>query len=74
MRRESWLQSDVGIEMPDLNMRGDSDCRGEDIVKRELMARIRSDGFKLAIDDRQHVVDMWCAEGLVCAQVAEGNF
>jgi hypothetical protein len=45
-------------------------------VKRELLARIRSDGFDpaVAIDDRQRVVQMWRREGLVCAQVAEGNF
>jgi hypothetical protein len=42
----------------------------------ELLARIRSDGFDpaVAIDDRQRVVQMWPREGLVCAQVAEGNF
>ena len=66
----------VGIKKPKLYMRGDKDRRGDDIVKRELLAGIRSDGFdpKLAIDDRRRVVDMWRSEGLVCAQVAEGEF
>ncbi len=27
-----------------------------------------------SIDDRRRVVDMWRSEGLVCAQVAEGDF
>jgi hypothetical protein len=73
---EGWLQRHLGVNKPDLYMRGDRDRRGDDIVKRELLARIRSDGFdpRLAIDDRQRVVDMWRAEGLVCAQVAAGNF
>lgn len=36
----------------------------------------RNDQFdpSLAIDNRRRVVDMWRAEGLVCAQVAEGDF
>jgi len=57
-------------------MRADSDRRSDDIVKRELLARIRGDGFdpQLAIDDRKRVVDMWRSEGLICAQVAEGEF
>jgi hypothetical protein len=57
-------------------MRSDKDRRADDIVKRELLARMRADQFNpaLAIDDRRRVVDMWRAEGLVCAQVAEGDF
>ncbi len=36
---------------------------------------MRHDGFdpKLAIDDRRRVVEMWRSQGLVCAQVAEGE-
>jgi phosphoglycolate phosphatase-like HAD superfamily hydrolase len=73
---EQWIAKHVGIKKPKLYMRGGKDRRGDDIVKRELLARIRSDGFdpKLAIDDRRRVVDMWRSEGLVCAQVAEGEF
>jgi phosphoglycolate phosphatase-like HAD superfamily hydrolase len=73
---EKWLREHLGVVAPQLYMRGDSDRRADDIVKRELLERIRSDGFdpKLAIDDRQRVVDMWRSEGLVCAQVAEGDF
>jgi hypothetical protein len=57
-------------------MRDDNDRRADDIVKRELLGRMRADRFnpQLAIDDRRRVVDMWRSEGLVCAQVAEGNF
>ena len=57
-------------------MRDDDDRRADDIVKRELLARMRDGRFnpELAIDDRRRVVDMWRSEGLVCAQVAEGDF
>ena len=53
-----------------------NDRRADDIVKGELLARMRADHFKpgLAIDDRRRVVDMWRSEGIVCAQVAEGDF
>lgn len=73
---EQWLADHVGIAAPRLYMRGDHDRRADDIVKRELLHRIRADGFdpRLAIDDRSRVVQMWRSEGLVCAQVAEGDF
>jgi hypothetical protein len=73
---EEWVAKHVGVARPRLYMRGDKDRRADDIVKRELLQRIRQDGFdpRLAIDDRRRVVDMWRSEGLVCAQVAEGDF
>ena len=44
-----------------LYMRKDDDFREDSIIKRELLDRIRADGFNptLAIDDRKRVVDMW---------------
>ena len=71
-----WLEEHLGLTPEALYMRADSDRRADDIVKRELLARMRADRFEpaLAIDDRQRVVDMWRSEGLVCAQVAEGDF
>jgi len=71
-----WLQEHLGLTPNALYMRADSDRRADDIVKRELLARMRADRFnpQLAIDDRRRVVDMWRSEGLVCAQVAEGDF
>lgn len=69
------MPGDAGHGWP-LYMRADGDFREDSIIKRELLAKIREDGFNpvLAIDDRKRVVDMWRAEGLVCAQVAEGEF
>ena len=71
-----WLQRHLGLTPEALYMRGDNDRRADDIVKRELLARMRADQFEpaFAIDDRRRVVDMGRSEGLVCAQVAEGDF
>ena len=59
-----------------LYMRKDHDFRADDIVKSELLDRIYADGHNpiIAFDDRQRVVNMWRARGIVCAQVAEGDF
>lgn len=75
----AWLERFNPTMQPyafNLYMRKDGDHRPDHLVKREMLARIRKDGFNpmLAIDDRKQVVDMWRAEGLICAQVAEGEF
>ena len=52
------------------------DRRDDDIVKIELLSRIRADGYEpiMAFDDRTRVVRAWRAAGIPCAQVAEGDF
>lgn len=72
---ERWLLEQNFIRTS-LYMRADNDFREDSIIKRELLAKIRADGFDpvLAIDDRSRVVKMWREEGLVCAQVADGDF
>lgn len=59
-----------------LYMRPEKDYRPDEIVKQEMLFRIRADGFNpiMAFDDRDKVVKMWRANGIPCAQVAEGNF
>lgn len=59
-----------------LYMREDKDYRGDDIVKAELLAAIRGDGFEpvLVVDDRDRVVAMWRRAGLTCLQCAPGDF
>ena len=54
-----------------------SDCyRPDNIVKSEMLDTILADGWKpwIVFDDRQSVVDMWRERGLVCCQVAKGDF
>lgn len=66
---EEWLARHK-IDFIALYMRPDADHRQDFIVKRELLDRIRADGYEpaLVIDDRQSVVDMWRDNGLTCLQ------
>lgn len=59
-----------------LFMRRDGDHRPDHVVKGEFLDQILAAGWQpiMAFDDRKQVVDMWRARGIVCAQVAEGNF
>lgn len=74
---ESWLLHHLGVEYDLLLMRRAKDNRRDDVVKRELFERHVADRYEVAftIDDREQVVRMWREElGLVCFQVAPGNF
>lgn len=72
----AWLAEHVGVPGP-LHLRADSDSRKDAVVKRELFTRHVKPAYRVlgVFDDRQQVVDMWRNElGLVCFQVAPGNF
>jgi hypothetical protein len=73
-----WLVNHIGgwTAARPLYLRPDNDHRDDDILKRELLGKIRADGYRpvLAIEDRSRVVRMFREEGLICAQVAEGEF
>jgi hypothetical protein len=74
----SWFLHHAGpwlAERP-LFMRADGDSRSDDIIKPEMLAAMRAQGFmpSMAIDDRDRVVKAWRAAGLVCLQSAEGDF
>lgn len=78
---EVWLTKHVWGEYrwmshAGLYMRKAKDNRADDIVKEELLDQIIADGYRpeLVFDDRTRVVAMWRRRGLLCAQVAEGNF
>jgi phosphoglycolate phosphatase-like HAD superfamily hydrolase len=64
------------IVLAPIYMRADGDYRSDDIIKAELLAEVRADGYQpiMAFDDRKRVVDMWRANGVPCAQVAPGDF
>lgn len=72
---QQWLHL-KNIPYHELYMRKAGDFRQDTIVKEELYDRILEDGYdpKIVFDDRQQVVDMWRRRGLICAQVAPGNF
>jgi predicted kinase len=72
---ERWLVSN-NIAYRELHMRAQEDKRKDSIVKRELFdAHVRGRyNVSFVLDDRQQVVDMWRSLGLVCLQVAPGDF
>ena len=73
---ETWLWRNGFTEHRGLYMRKEGDHRPDHIIKLELLAQIRADGFEpiMAFDDRNSVVKMWRDAGIPCAQVAEGDF
>ena len=47
----------------------------DDILKRDMLDNhVDINDIFMVVDDRQKVVDMWRSLGLICVQVAEGNF
>jgi predicted kinase len=72
---ERWLAAN-NIAYTELHMRAEGDVRKDSIVKRELFdAHVRNKwNVAFVLDDRQQVVDMWRSLGLVCLQVAPGDF
>lgn len=75
---EMWLRTYIlpSNVNPILYMRKTSDRRNDDIVKEEMIARMREDGYEplLVFEDRKRVVDMWRKNGIQCCQVAPGDF
>lgn len=78
---EVWLDTSRwlnihGVPAAALYMRAAGDYRPDDVVKLELLERIRRDGWRpvMAFDDRDRVVAAWRRAGIPCAQVAPGNF
>lgn len=78
-KTESWLADHgayTGRYQLRLYMRPDGDHRNDDILKVEMLAKIRADGFEPAMvfEDRARVVRAWRSAGIPCAQVADGEF
>ena len=78
-KTKNWLMFNNLWDFPatELYMREEGDHREDHIVKSELYDKIlevRHVPPVMVFDDRKQVVDMWRSRGLVCCQVAEGNF
>ena len=75
---ELWLRTHVldPGELPTLHLRAVGDTRSDDLVKAELHDRHVAGRrrVRLVLDDRDRVVAMWRARGLVVLQVADGAF
>ncbi len=70
-----WLD-EHGFPCDALYMRKQGDHKNDDVLKIELLAQLRADGWNpiMAFDDRNRVVKAWREAGIPCAQVAEGDF
>jgi phosphoglycolate phosphatase-like HAD superfamily hydrolase len=68
--------SRVSVKYETMYLRDDDDFRPDDIVKEELLSKIRTSGYDptIAFDDRNQVVKMWRKLGINCYQVREGDF
>ena len=66
----------AGVRYDSMYLRDDGDMRPDDIVKEELLGKIRADGYKptIAFDDRNQVVKKWRELGIHCYQVRTGDF
>ena len=65
-----------GLVFEQIYMRSDNDYRPDTILKRELLDKMRANGYdpKIVFDDRTSVIQMWRDEGLKAVQVAPGDF
>ena len=65
-----------GLVFEQIYMRSDNDYRPDTILKRELLDKMRANGYdpKIVFDDRTSVVQMWRDAGLKAVQVAPGDF
>lgn len=76
----TWLQKHLSefeyVFDYNLIMREKGDRRGDQITKKELYERYIKDYYNVlcVFDDRQKVVDMWREQGLLCCQVAKGDY
>jgi hypothetical protein len=80
----AWLHDNTCFSKTDflykpelLNMRPSQDFTEDDVMKEQWlhgMLQVDRDRLLAVFDDRQRVVDMWRANGVVCCQVAQGNF
>ena len=47
----------------------------DEVLKKDMLDKYADiNDIFMVVDDRQKVVDMWRSLGLICLQVAEGNF
>lgn len=72
---EKWLAKH-GIEYAGLFMRPSKDTRPDFVVKGELFDKHLRGKYnvQMFIDDRTQIVRLWRDMGIICWQVADGNF
>lgn len=72
---EQWLRRQR-ITWTKLLMRAAGDLRPDDVLKRGWLRNgsIPKERVRMVFDDRDRIVAMWRRHGLVCLQVAPGDF
>lgn len=78
MATEQWLSKDVAdVPWNMIKMRDEGDFTKDSELKESWLQNMLVDDrdrILLVIDDRDSVVKMWRRNGLVCLQVAKGDF
>jgi len=70
----TWLERHE-IPYDRMHTRRAGDFRPDTVVKKEILdAEFRKEDILFVVDDRQSVVGMWRAEGLVCLQCDPHDF
>jgi hypothetical protein len=72
---EKWLDAH-DIPFDALLLRADGDNRADEVVKEDAFRALVTPRYSIlgVVDDRTKVVRMWRRLGLICLQVAEGDF
>jgi len=75
-KTEEWIKTHLGPVPDRLRMRPPGDRTDDNEMKKSWLYEARASGDQviLVFEDRQRVVKMWRDEGVLCAQVADGNF
>jgi phosphoglycolate phosphatase-like HAD superfamily hydrolase len=73
---KAWLNEHVTTCHAPLYMRKTGDHRDDTIVKLELLADLRADGYEpiMVFEDRTRVVQAYREAGVPCMHVAAGDF
>lgn len=73
-RTEDWLKK-YDIPASQLWMRPDNNTESDAIVKKRMLDAIQRTCNVVAVfDDREKVVNMWRENGILCCQVAKGEY
>ena len=72
----SWLsQSKVPFNKLVMRPQNTMGFVPDEILKKDMLDKhLDINDIFMVVDDRQKVVDMWRSLGLICVQVADGNF
>lgn len=73
-KTEKWLESH-GIPFNELLMRPDGNKDPDAVIKKVMLDSIQRTCNVVAVfDDREKVVNMWRENGILCCQVAKGEY